>query len=103
MKDECLHLFPALMDDIKEENSRQIKKWGIQDHEPAEWLMFLTEEVGELSEAISEWQFRNGHERNVFNEAIQTATLAIKIAEMFRIEENKRLVAGIMSLEALTM
>jgi len=64
------------------ENENQILKWGIQDHTPAEWLMFLTEEHGELAEAIAEWQYRNGDPVNVIKEAIQVATLALKIAEM---------------------
>jgi len=61
---------------------RQLKKWGVQDHSPFEWLAFLTEEVGELASEIAELEYRNGNHREVVAEAIQVATLALKIAEM---------------------
>jgi len=65
------------------ENSRQLEKWGVQDHDPFQWLAFATEELGELSETIVDWHFREGLPEPVINEAIQTATLCLKIAEMF--------------------
>ena len=99
MKDLCLSLLSVMIDDLREENKLQIQKWGVQDHEASEWMMFLTEEIGELAQAISEWQYRNGHERNVFNEAIQSATLALKIAEMFKKEESERLIDDYLSSE----
>ena len=68
---------------VLRENKNQITKWGVQDYEPATWLMFATEELGELAKAISDWGFREGSNLSVANEAIQTATLALKIAEMF--------------------
>jgi NTP pyrophosphatase (non-canonical NTP hydrolase) len=74
---------PDLFEMVKAESLRQIRKWGIQDRDPFEWLAFTTEEVGELSEAICEWEYRGGLQSNVVKEAIQTATLCLKIAEMF--------------------
>ena len=75
---------------ILAENKKQIEKWGIQDHDPADWLMFATEEIGELAEAMADYKFRNGNNLNVAREAIQAATLTLKIAEMFlNIEESK--------------
>ena len=82
MKDLGLKRSEILFNIILLESENQIRKWGIQDHTPAEWLMFLTEEHGELAEAIAEWQFRDGNPVNVIKEAIQVATLALKIAEM---------------------
>ena len=67
---------------IKGEDDRQLKKWGEQTHSPAEWLMFLSEEFGELAEAVAEWWFRDGELEDVEAEAVQVATLALKIAEM---------------------
>ncbi len=91
MKDNLLEtLDKVLRHMIVHENINQINKWGIQDHEPTEWLMFLTEEQGELAHAIAEWQYRNGNEENVINEAIQVVTLGLKIAEMFMVEKAKR-------------
>ena len=82
MKDLCLGT-GKVMPLVYRENHRQLEKWGVQDHEPAEWLMFTTEELGELAEAIGEHQYRNGNHEDVVKEAIQTATLCLKIAEMF--------------------
>ena len=86
MKDLCLldESFIKLKSLILRENIRQLEKWGIQDHSPSEWLMFTTEELGELAEAIGEWQYRGGLVEDVVKEAIQTATLCLKIAEMYR-------------------
>ena len=83
MKDQTLKNKQWLFDHVELENVRQLKKWGVQDHTPFEWLAFLTEEVGELAAAISDIEFRNGTHREVTDEAIQVATLALKIAEMF--------------------
>jgi len=71
---------------VWDENKRQIEKWGVQTRTPAEWMLYLSEEVGELAEAISEREYRNGRNADVLKEAIQVATLALKIAEMYRME-----------------
>jgi NTP pyrophosphatase (non-canonical NTP hydrolase) len=68
---------------VEEENIRQIKKWGIQNYKAFEWLAFTIEELGELSEAIADFKFRGGPASQAVNEAIQVATLSLKIAEMF--------------------
>jgi hypothetical protein len=74
----------ALFDDVQSENLSQLDKWGVQTHDPFEWLAYTTEELGELSEAISEWMYRTGTPMAIYIEAIQVATLALKIAEMAR-------------------
>ena len=74
---------PELFEMVKEESLRQIRKWGIQDRESFEWLAYTTEELGELSCAISEYQYRGGLQSEIVKEAIHVATLALKIAEMF--------------------
>jgi NTP pyrophosphatase (non-canonical NTP hydrolase) len=69
---------------VQQENLRQIEKWGVQTHSPFEWLAYTTEELGELSQAISEhYYLRCGSRQDIVKEAIQTATLALKIAEMY--------------------
>jgi len=83
MKDLCLAT-GKVMPLVYAENVRQLEKWGIQDHDPFRWLGFALEELGELSEAISEHTFREGKAEDVVNEAIQTATLCLKIAEMYQ-------------------
>lgn len=67
---------------LYEENLRQLEKWGVQERSPFEWMCYLTEEVGELAEAISEYIYRDGGWIDIHKEAIQAATLALKIAEM---------------------
>ena len=74
----------ALTNMIKTENKRQIYKWGTQTHTLFEWLAFTTEELGSLSKAISEFEYRHGDVNRVVAEAIQVATLSLKIAEMVR-------------------
>jgi NTP pyrophosphatase (non-canonical NTP hydrolase) len=83
MKDLQLKHKDDLFEMIERESARQIRKWGIQDRHPFEWLAYATEELGELSEAISEFIYRDGLQSNIVREAIQTATLLIKMAEMF--------------------
>lgn len=72
---------------IQEEGKRQVKKWGAQRRSPFEWMSYLTEEVGELSRAIQEYEYWEAPHPSpvgpVVNEAIQVATLAAKIAEMY--------------------
>jgi NTP pyrophosphatase (non-canonical NTP hydrolase) len=67
---------------VYEEDDRQRAKWGFQKHTPEEWLMYLTEEVGELAKAISENKYRGGPRVDIRDEAIEVATLALKIASM---------------------
>jgi len=85
MKDLCLETYTEKIAPLVfRENHRQLEKWGVQDHLPAEWLMFTAEELGELAQAIGEWNYRCGSVEDVIEEAIQTATLSLKIAEMFQ-------------------
>ena len=72
-----------LFNKVIKENAYQIAKWGIQKRTAFEWLAYLTEEIGEISEAISEHHYREGKREQVVHEAIQAATLALKIAEMY--------------------
>ena len=83
-KDLMLKNIDVISHFVMIENQNQLEKWGVQEHYGSEWLMFLTEEVGELAEAIANVQYRNGNPVEVINEAIQVATLAFKIIEMYR-------------------
>ena len=74
---------------VRDENKRQIKKWGVQNQHPFEWLAFTVEEIGEMSQAISNYLYNDNSLRTpVVNEAIQSATLCLKIAEMFLNEKT---------------
>jgi len=67
---------------VQLEHALQIEKWGNQTHSLFEWLTYATEELGELAKAIAELTYRNGSANDVFKEALQTATLCLKIAHM---------------------
>lgn len=82
MKDLCL-VNDEVLRMVFRENNSQLKKWGVQDHSPEEWLMYATEELGELAQAIGEFKYRGGLVEPIVKEAIQTATLCLKVAEMF--------------------
>lgn len=83
MIDQQLESLTELINLIKEENIHQIRKWGLQDVSQFEWVTYLTEEVGELAQAISEHSYNEGDRISVVIEAIQVTTLALKIAEMY--------------------
>jgi hypothetical protein len=89
MRDQTLVSIAILIDMVLKENSRQINKWDIQDHDAFTWLGFVIEEIGETSKAISELYFRDGSKEEVVKEAIQAATLLLKIAEMFNSTEGE--------------
>lgn len=71
---------------VEGENERQIKKWGVQRHTLFEWQTYTTEELGSTSKAISEYVYRGGPAEKVVSEAIQVATLSLKIAEMVMVK-----------------
>ena len=80
---ELITLHRVLIPWVEEEHKRQIEKWGIQSKSPFEWMTNLTEEIGELAKAITELEYNNAYLEDVRREAIQAATLALKIAEMY--------------------
>lgn len=79
-----LYSYEELFDSVIDENDSQLRKWGIQTRTLPEWIMFLVEEVGEIADAIGEFLYRNGEPVSIYSEAIQSATLALKIAEIAR-------------------
>lgn len=87
--DRCFINFTWIWDQILKENQRQIEKWGIQVRSAFEWLTYTTEELGSLAKAINEHEYRKGSKEKVVSEAIQVATLALKIAEMYNYKEGK--------------
>ena len=81
--DQCLKDTKWVLDKILKEHVEQIIKWGVQTHTAFEWLTYTAEELGSLAKAISAHEYRSGSKEKVVSEAIQVATLALKIAEMF--------------------
>jgi hypothetical protein len=86
--DKCLrnNWLKWVIEKIQSENIRQIGKWGVQTHSAFEWLTYTTEELGSLAKTIGEHEYRGGPKERIVSEAIQVATLALKIAEMFERE-----------------
>lgn len=77
-----------VLNDVVLERSRQDKKWGEQNHMPPVWISILSEELGELCQAVNETIFDNGvNERkkggyeNMRKEAIQVAAVAVAFVE----------------------
>lgn len=94
LTDQCLTKLPKLVDLVLEEHEHQIDKWGVQTHTPWEWLGYTLEELGELSAAISDYEYGDGLIgdgviSDVVREAIQAATLCLKIVEMYMDLENQ--------------
>lgn len=53
MKDLAFDHWDDLLLMVVQENDLQLGKWGYQDHDPFYWMVFLTEEVGELAAEIA--------------------------------------------------
>ena len=81
-----------VFDEVRKENQRQIEKWGIQDHNAGGWHLILAEEEGELAKLMCQDYFESpdynpSDKYHLFmrleHEAIQVATLSLKVAEMY--------------------
>lgn len=83
-KDRCFWNLNWIIQQLEEENRRQLQKWGIQNRTAFEWLGYTTEELASLAKAINEHHYRGGSKEKVISEALQVATLALKIAEMYK-------------------
>jgi len=77
-------------DMIAAEDIAQREKWGEQEHDACTWLAIIAEEFGEMSKAVLEYQFGDGKLSRIEEEAIQVATLALKIAAMIRETMGRR-------------
>lgn len=88
-EDERLMYKRMLLKSMEEENQRQLTKWGVQKHTLPEWMLFLTEEIGELAQAIAEFVYRKGSPDEIYKEAIQCTVLSAKIAEMIEIQGHE--------------
>ena len=74
---------------IQDENAYQLQKHGLQSRLPFEWLTYTTEELGELAQAITDYEYGwSDNKESIVEEAVQVATLALKIAEMYEKSEN---------------
>lgn len=80
----------AILACAQREDLRQLSKWGLQVHSPAEWLAIVTEEFGEAAKEIVELHFapdpESAHQAADRFEAemIQVVTLLLKMGRMAR-------------------
>lgn len=80
--DQLLKSKDKLFKDIFAEHLKQVERWGVQTHSLFEWQNYTTEELGELAKAIADHTYRERSLEYIYKEAIQVATLSLKIAEM---------------------
>ena len=66
---------------IRYEREQQYLKWGDQEHDDYRWLAILTEEVGELAEAILHGEFGGKAEGMTVDELIHVAAVAVQWLE----------------------
>lgn len=82
-EDGMLLRLDELMARIRREGDRQLVKWGVQSHTLPEWMLYLAEEAGEAAQAAGDhYHGREVTADKLVQELIETATLALKIAEM---------------------
>lgn len=78
--------------DVMAERFSQNKKWGLQRHPHGEWLMILTEEVGEVAQAMQSekgWG-KDSDSSNLYEELIHVAAVAQAIAEHVMEDRKKK-------------
>ena len=78
-----MHMMMKVNIDILAERVEQNKKWGVQQHSMAEWLVILIEEIGEVAQAMQKKSFssKETDADNLYEELIQVAAVASAIAE----------------------
>jgi hypothetical protein len=85
---------PKVLDLINKERSKQIEKWGSQNHFLSQWLMILAEEHGEAIKAGNELCFRPSLDKgdlwgDLEQELVQEATVALVIVQAIQEERRK--------------
>lgn len=62
---------------------KQNTKWGEQNHDPVTWSAILNEECGEFAEAALHNRFGGRAAKDVRNEAVDCAAVALQIVEWY--------------------
>ena len=77
---------------ILKEQERQVKKWGVQNHHPHKYLSILTEEVGEVAEAIlkTEEEGQTMTWYDVMKELIEVQAVAQSMIESIKRNQLKQ-------------
>lgn len=72
------------------ERDRQLKKWGEQNHPPYTWLAILSEEVGEMAQAMLHTEFGGYAKGKTKEEAIHVAAVALQFVEYLIRQEKEQ-------------
>ncbi|WP_079479701.1 MazG-like family protein [Halobacillus salinus] len=85
-----LQIHEAVMEDIKKERFRQDDKWGVQRHSYPFWLTILTEEVGEVAQAMQQGSaaYKETDADDLYTELIHVSAVAAAIAEQVQEERE---------------
>lgn len=70
-----------IFESVCNERERQDEKWGVQNHEPADWCMILGEEIGEVNKAALEAKFEGKDISEYRKELIQSAAVIFSMIE----------------------
>ncbi|MBU9829864.1 MazG-like family protein [Rahnella sp. FC061912-K] len=86
-----IHETRSALASVISEMDKQDSKWGLdRDQHPYVWQTILTEEVGELAQAILHDDFGGSHAGTARGEAVQIAAVALQIIEYYdRIEGGR--------------
>ena len=82
----------AVLSEVEDERVRQNEKWGLQNHNPVEWIAILTEEVGEAAKEAVDMHLENiNRVKQYRKEVIQAAAVAVQMVESLdrQLEEEK--------------
>jgi len=72
-----------VLGEVYAERKDQCQKWGLQNHRPADFLMILGEEFGEVSRAALEHHFHGAALDNYREELVQVAAVAVAMIEAY--------------------
>lgn len=75
-------LTTGVLAEVRQERQRQHLKWGEQNLGPADWLMVIGEEVGEVSRAVIEHRLGNAPDLSAYRtELVQVAAATAQAVE----------------------
>ena len=72
----------AVLAEVRQERQRQHLKWGEQNLDPADWLMVIGEELGEVSRAVIEHRLGHAPDLSAYRtELVQVAAATAQAVE----------------------
>lgn len=71
----------AVLADVTAERRRQTQKWGVQSLTWPEWILVLTEEVGEAAQAVNDCHWHGAGIDHLREELLHVAAVAVQIIE----------------------